>query len=64
MITGTLSLDETVVGHVQTIIVDLPTTAAEDIRHQQMKDSDIQNIIDAFGMLSDAVDILRWTEHG
>lgn len=48
---------ETNVEDVCTVIVDLPSTATEDIRYQKRDDPDIKKIIDTFDMLSDAVDV-------
>lgn len=42
--------------------VDIPTTAAEDIRRQQMEDPDNKKIIYTPEMLSNAQDVSRWTD--
>ncbi|GBO41593.1 hypothetical protein AVEN_116205-1 [Araneus ventricosus] len=48
----------------QTVVSDVPSRTAGELRTEQLKDLELKKIIDCFEDINESVDFANWTERG
>ncbi|GBN06045.1 hypothetical protein AVEN_262547-1 [Araneus ventricosus] len=48
----------------QTVVIDVPSRTAGELRTEQLKDLELKKIIDCFEDINKSVDFANWTERG
>ncbi|GBM12759.1 hypothetical protein AVEN_247547-1 [Araneus ventricosus] len=48
----------------QTVVIDVPSRAAGELRTEQLKELELKKIIDCFEDINKSVDFANWTERG
>ena len=59
-----LCTDEETFCELRTIVIDLPTRPASELRTEQLKDPELKKIIDSFEDVNKGVDFANWTGRG